>query len=58
VPANRQIVQGRLLTGRTAWDFQGDFDAWFENYVKPALPEGAPAPSIRFDELNDVRLAG
>jgi len=34
-----------------------DFEAWFENHVKPALPEGAPAPSITFDELNDVRLA-
>jgi quinol monooxygenase YgiN len=40
------------------WDSQSDFEAWFEKYVKPALPEGGPAPSIAFDELNDVRLAG
>jgi quinol monooxygenase YgiN len=40
------------------WDSQSDFETWFEEYVKPALPEGAPPPSISFDELNDVRLAG
>jgi quinol monooxygenase YgiN len=40
------------------WDSQSAFEEWFENYVQPALPEGAPAPSITFDELNDVRLAG
>jgi quinol monooxygenase YgiN len=36
------------------WDSQADFDAWFEAYVQPALPEGAPQPSITFDELSDV----
>jgi hypothetical protein len=24
------------------WDSQADFEAWFEAYVKPAFPEGAP----------------
>ena len=33
------------------------FEAWFEAYVKPAFPEGAPMPVIAFDELNDVVTA-
>jgi heme-degrading monooxygenase HmoA len=36
------------------WDTQADFEAWFESSVKPAFPEGAPMPSITFEELNDV----
>jgi heme-degrading monooxygenase HmoA len=36
------------------WDTQADFEAWFEASVKPAFPEGAPMPTITFDELNDV----
>ena len=39
------------------WDSQADFEAWFEAYVKPAFPEGAPAPVIAFDELNEVLTA-
>jgi hypothetical protein len=39
------------------WDSQADFEAWFEAYVKPAFPEGAPMPVIAFDELNDVVTA-
>ena len=40
------------------WDSQSDFEAWFESYVKPAFPEGAPTRSITMDELNEVLLAG
>jgi hypothetical protein len=40
------------------WDSQSTFEAWFESYVKPAFPEGAPMPAITFDELNEVLLAG
>jgi heme-degrading monooxygenase HmoA len=40
------------------WDSQADFEAWFGAYVKPAFPEGAPPPSITFDELNEVLVAG
>jgi hypothetical protein len=36
------------------WDSQSNFEAWFESYVKPALPEGAPTPSITFDESSVV----
>jgi hypothetical protein len=36
------------------WETQADFEAWFENSVKPAFPESGPMPSIRFDELNEV----
>jgi quinol monooxygenase YgiN len=39
------------------WDSQADFEAWFEAYVKPAFPEGAPTPSITFDQLNSVVTA-
>jgi quinol monooxygenase YgiN len=39
------------------WDSKADFESWFEAYVKPAFPEGAPAPVIAFDELNDVVTA-
>jgi heme-degrading monooxygenase HmoA len=39
------------------WDSQADFEAWFEAYVKPAFPEGAPMPEIAFDELNEVLTA-
>jgi hypothetical protein len=34
-----------------------DFEAWFEAFVKPAFPEGAPTPSITFDQLNSVVTA-
>jgi hypothetical protein len=36
------------------WETQADFEAWFETSVKLAFPEGAPMPSITFDELNEV----
>jgi quinol monooxygenase YgiN len=39
------------------WDSQADFEAWFEGYVKPAFPEGAPQPSITFDQLHHVVTA-
>jgi hypothetical protein len=39
------------------WDTQADFEAWFERSVKPAFPEGAPMPTITFDELNEVVTA-
>jgi quinol monooxygenase YgiN len=39
------------------WDSQADFEAWFEAHVKPAFPDGAPLPSITFDELSDVVTA-
>lgn len=39
------------------WDSQADFEAWFEAHVKPAFPEGAPEPSITFDQLNHVVAA-
>lgn len=39
------------------WDSQADFEAWFDSHVKPAFPEGAPTPSITFDELNHVLTA-
>jgi quinol monooxygenase YgiN len=50
VPGGWRVVE--------VWDSQSDFEAWFENHVKPALQEGAPTLSIAFDDLNDVRLAG
>jgi quinol monooxygenase YgiN len=39
------------------WNSQADFETWFEAHVKPAFPEGAPAPSITFDDLNKVITA-
>jgi len=39
------------------WESQADFEAWFEASVKPAFPDGAPAPIITFDELNEVVTA-
>jgi heme-degrading monooxygenase HmoA len=53
--ANGPVADGWRVT--EVWDSQDDFEAWFETYVKPALPEGAPRPSITFDELNEVLLA-
>lgn len=46
VPGGWRVVE--------VWDSQSDFEAWFEANVKPAFPEGAPQPSITFDELNQV----
>ena len=54
--ANGRVAGGWRVT--EVWDSQSDFEAWFESYVKPAFPEGAPMPSITFDELNEVLLAG
>lgn len=54
--ANGPVAGGWRVT--EVWDSQSDFEAWFESYVKPAFPEGAPMPSITFDELNEVLLAG
>ena len=39
------------------WNSRADFEAWFEAYVKPALPEGGPTPVVSVDELNDVVVA-
>jgi quinol monooxygenase YgiN len=39
------------------WDSQADFEAWFERYVKPTFPQGAPMPSITFDQLNHIITA-
>jgi quinol monooxygenase YgiN len=39
------------------WESQADFEAWFESHVKSLFPEGAPAPSITFDQLNNVITA-
>src|SRR4029450_2376331 len=33
---------------------RADFEAWFASSVKPTFAEGAPMPSITFDELNEV----
>jgi hypothetical protein len=54
--ANGPVAGGWRVT--EVWDSQSDFEAWFESHVKPAFPEGAPTPSITFDELNEVLLAG
>ena len=52
IHANGQVAGGWRVT--EVWDSKGDFDAWFESTVKPAFPEGAPAPEISIDELNEV----
>jgi hypothetical protein len=54
--ANGPMAGGWRVT--EVWDSQSDFEAWFESYVKPAFPEGALLPSITFDEVNEVLLAG
>lgn len=38
------------------WDSESDFEAFYEDHVKPAFPEGAPLPEIKIDELNQVVL--
>jgi hypothetical protein len=52
VHANGPVAGGWHVT--EVWDSQADFEAWFENTVRPAFPEGAPMPSITFDQLNEV----
>jgi quinol monooxygenase YgiN len=52
VHTNGPVPGGWRVT--EVWDSQADFEAWFESNVKPALPEGAPQPSITIDELNEV----
>lgn len=39
------------------WDSRADFEAWFAAYVKPGVPDGAPLPSITFDEVSEVVTA-
>jgi quinol monooxygenase YgiN len=55
VHANGPVPGGWRVT--EVWDSQADFESWFEANVKPAFPEGAPLPSITFDELSDVVTA-
>ena len=55
VHANGPVDGGWRVT--EVWDSQADFEAWFEANVKPAFPEGAPMPSITFDQLNEVVTA-
>jgi hypothetical protein len=55
VHANGPVSDGWRVT--EVWDSQADFEAWFEANVKPAFPEGAPMPSITFDQLNEVVTA-
>jgi quinol monooxygenase YgiN len=52
VHANGPVPGGWRVT--EVWDSQADFEGWFEANVKPAFPEGAPLPSITFEELSDV----
>jgi quinol monooxygenase YgiN len=52
VHTNGAVPGGWRVT--EVWESQADFEAWFETNVKPAFPEGAPQPSIAFDELNQV----
>jgi len=53
--ANGPVAGGWRVT--EVWDSQSDFEAWFESHVKPTFPEGAPTPSVTFDEINEVLLA-
>lgn len=48
--ANGPVPGGWRVT--EVWDSEEDFNAWFEAYVKPALPEGGPRPSVRIDTLH------
>ena len=48
VHANAPVPDGWRVT--EVWDSQADFEVWFETNVKPAFPEGAPMPSITFDQ--------
>jgi hypothetical protein len=48
--ANGPVPGGWRVT--EIWDSEAAFHAWFEGYVKPALPGGAPTPSIKFDQLH------
>jgi hypothetical protein len=47
--ASRELPEGQALHGDAHL-----FEAWFETSVKPAFSEGAPMPSITFDELKEV----
>jgi len=53
--ANGPVPGGWRVT--EVWDSEGDFNAWFEAYVKPALPDGAPVPSIKIDQLHHAFTA-
>ena len=53
--ANGGVPGGWRVT--EVWDSQADFEAWFDGHVKQAFPEGAPTPSITFDELNNILIA-
>lgn len=53
--ANGSMPGGWRVT--EVWDSEGDFNAWFEAYVKPAFPEGAPMPSIKIDQLHHAFTA-
>ncbi|MGZ4386413.1 MAG: putative quinol monooxygenase [Gaiellaceae bacterium] len=55
VHANGPAPGGWRVT--EVWDSQANFEAWFEGHVKPAFPQGAPMPSITFDQLNHVITA-
>jgi quinol monooxygenase YgiN len=55
VHANGPVPGGWRVT--EVWDSQADFESWFERNVRPAFPEGAPMPSITFDQLNEVVTA-
>lgn len=48
--ANGPVPGGWRVT--EVWDSEDDFNAWFEANVKPTLPEGAPMPSVKIDQLH------
>jgi hypothetical protein len=39
------------------WDSEDDFNAWFEANVKPILPEDAPMPSVKLEQLHHAFAA-
>ena len=55
IHTNGPVAGGWRVT--EVWDSKADFEAWFENTVKPAFTEGAPRPEISVDELNEVLTA-
>lgn len=51
--AHYAFLEGDGLTVSEIWDTQADHDAFFDEHIKPKLPQEIPTPAV-FEVLNAI----
>jgi hypothetical protein len=55
--AHHAVVDDGVLTVFEVWESSAEHDKWFDENVKPRLPEGTPNPET-FEIIRSMRPAG